>query len=182
MDRAAHPLTLSSFRYEAGDLISEDEYLARQGVGQPRTKKTRFYLIGFTMIGIAALFVGPAAPFGGIVLAICLAAWTAPRWMAWAARRSYRDAKYLNGPLTYGVSDDKVWFRGATLYAESSWNGVAVWEETDGILRLSAHGLPSLRFRIEELRAAGIYDSIRSLMLKHAIEFDSQEARRKTAS
>lgn len=171
-------LAVSTFHFETTDSISEAEYLAREGVGKTRSARATTYLVSFTVLGALALFSRLTAPIGGVTLAICAAAWTAPRWMRWGARKNYRLAPYLAGPLTYGISDEKLWFRGGALYSESTWEGLAIWGERDGILSLSAHGMPLLRFHIDELRSAGLYDSVASLMRKHAVELDSPEARR----
>jgi hypothetical protein len=102
----------------------------------------------------------------------------APRWSRSSARKTYSATKYLHGPLTYGLSDQKLWFRGGNLYSESTWAGLAIWQEADGVLRVSAHGMPDLLFPIAELHAAGVYDYIRERMKGHGVEFDSPEAQR----
>src|SRR5688500_17948916 len=97
-------------------------------------------LIAVTLLGIAALFFLQTAPVGGILLAISIFAWSAPRWSRWGVRNNYRASKYLHVSLTYGVSNAKLWFRGENLYSESSWDGLSVWEESNGTLRLAAWG------------------------------------------
>jgi hypothetical protein len=175
-------VTNQPFSFEVQATVSEADYLARSSVARPRSKRARIYLIAGTILGVASLFSIKTAALGGIVLAICAFAWTAPRWSRWGARQSYASYKYLHGPLTYGVSDQKLWFRGPNLYSESTWQGLAVWKETDGVLLLSAHGVPELYFNVADLRAAGVYEQVRDRFQRHGVEFDAPKARRSLAA
>ena len=174
---SAH-VTNESFQFELPATVTEADYLAQEALSRPRSLKARVYLVGFTVLGLVALSSLRTAAVGAVVLAVSLFTWTSPRWSRWSARKTYSWTKYLHGPLTYGLSDQKLWFRGGDLYSESTWAGLAVWEEADGVLRLSAHGMPALRFPIAELRAVGVYDQIRKRLKDHGVEFDSPEHRR----
>jgi len=172
---------MASFTFELRATVTEADYLTQRALSRPRSRKARIYLGGFTLLGLAALASLRTAAVGAVVLARCLAVWMAPRWSRWSARHLYSRTTYLHGPLTYGVTDQKLWFRGRNLYSESTWAGLGFWQEAGGVLRLSAHGVPELRFPIAELRAAGVYDQIRERMMGHGVEFDSPEAQRSFA-
>jgi hypothetical protein len=175
-------VTDNTFSFEVSAAISEEDYIARNTIGRSRSGRAWTSLIAFTALGVAALFSRRSAPFGGIVLAICAFAWTAPAWSRWSVRRSYRATKYIKGPLTYGVSDQKLWFRGGNLYSESTWEGLGVWEEAGGELRLSAHGMPALYFSVVDLHAAAVYEQVHARMTRHGVEFDSPAANRLAAT
>jgi hypothetical protein len=175
-------VTVKTFSFEVSAAISEADYLARNALERRRSRRGWMYLIGFTALGVAALFSRQTAPFGGIALAICAFAWTAPTWSRWSARRSYKETKHIKGPLTYGVSDQKLWFRGGNLYSESTWDGLGAWEEIDGELRLAAHGMPVLYFSVAELRDAGVYEQVQARMTRHGVEYGSPAANRLAAT
>ena len=167
------------FSFETTTTISESDYMARSSLARPRSPRGRITLITATVLGVAALFSLKTAPFGGILLAISAFVWTSPRWSRLGVRSSYQARTYLHGPLTYGVSDQKLWFRGGHLYAESSWDGLAVWEESNGTLRLGAAGLPELYFSVADLQGAGVYVLIRERLGRYGVEFNSPAAKRR---
>ena len=175
-------MTEHPFSFEVAATITESDYLGQSMVARPRSARGRIILITASILGGAALFSLKTAPLGGIILAITAFAWTAPRWSRWSAKRSYRETKYLHGLLTFGVSDQKLWFRSGTLSSESTWDGLAVWHETNGKLRLSASGMPELNFNVDDLKAAGVYDVIRERLGRYGVEFDSPEANRRLAA
>jgi hypothetical protein len=171
-------MTTEAFSFEHKTEISPAAFLESQRISLPQSTKGRFYLVGFTLLGVAALFSTRTAALGGIILFVCAFAWALPMISAWGSRRSLKGYAHLYGSVVCGVSNEKLWYRGGQMYAESSWEGFAIWEEKDNVLRLSAHGLPALRFPIEALRRANVYDHVRTMMTQHGLEFDSAEAKR----
>jgi hypothetical protein len=166
------------FTFEFQTEMSEEDYRAGQSSGLPRSRRSWILLTAATILGIAAMFSLRTMAVGVVVLTLCTFAWTYPRWSRNFAGKDYWSRRYLHGPLTYGISDQKLWFRGRHLYSESTWEGLSVWEEKDGVLRLHANGMPELFLPIDILRNAGVYDKVRECINGHGLEFDSPAARR----
>ena len=59
---------------------------------------------------------------------------------------------------------------------------MAVWEESNGTLRLAVSGMPELYFSVPDLKAAGVYESIRERLGRYGVEFDSLVAKHRFAA
>ena len=160
------------FHFELATQVSEGDYITRQFVQRPRTRRHLSYLTLATIVGAAALLSLRTTALGVVILIICTFVWTAPQMARWASRHEYSNTNYLHGPLTYGVSDQKLWFRSAHLYSESTWAGLINWDERGGTLRLAASGLPELFFSVDELRGAGVYERLREQLKDHGVDFN----------
>lgn len=164
------------FELEIVSQMSEADYLRWQEIRAERPGRARIFRWILTAAALACFASWYTVVLGIVLGLIAVAVWTAPRWMAWTTRESYRKAEYLHGPLIYGISARGLWFRGGALRAECTWDGLAVWGERDGFFWLSPGGMPQLILPIATLRGAGIYERVRALAAAHGVEYGSAAA------
>jgi len=168
----------ATFHFERRLELSESQYAQLSDRGPSRrTWKGWLLLVALVALGIAFAFSRWTAALGGLALLLAALLLTSPWIDRWAPRKWYRDADYLHGSTLHGVSDARLWFEGDSLRAESTWTGLRVWDIRHGYLTLFASGMPTVYLPENELRSAGLYDRILSLAQKHAVRFDSPEAR-----
>jgi hypothetical protein len=96
------------------------------------------------------------------------------------AARTFRELRYLSGPVCYGVDDNSVWVRTPDFLAKVSWHHVTVWRERQGWLDLQGNGFPAVLLPIAGLRAAGVYERVELVAERHAKEFGGAKKRRAT--
>ena len=166
----------SAFELEVVSQLSEADYLRWQEIRADRPTRARVYRWLLTVVALACFASWYTVVLGIVLGLIAVAVWTAPRWMAWTTRETYRKAEYLHGPLIYGISTRGLWFRGGALRAECTWDGLMVWGERDGFFWLSPAGMPQLILPIATLRRAGIYERVRELAATHGVEYGSPAA------
>ncbi len=166
------------FELEVVSELSEADYIRWHARSIRAERPGRARAFRWTLTGVALVcFASWYTVVLGLVLGlISLAVWTAPRWMAWTTRESYRKAEYLHGPLIYGVSARGLWFRGGALRADCTWDGLMVWGEQDGFFWLSPAGMPQIILPIATLRRAGIYERVRARAAAQGVEYGSAAA------
>jgi hypothetical protein len=168
----------ATFHFERRLELSESQYAQLRGRGlRRRTWKGWLLLVSLVALGIALMFSRWTAALGGLALLLAALLLASPWIDRWAPRKWYRDADYLHGATLHGVSDARLWFEGDSLRAESTWPGLKVWDIRHGYLMLFASGMPAVFLPENELRSAGIYNQILLLAQRHAVRFDSPEAR-----
>ena len=166
------------FELEFVSQLSEADYVRwEDGLVRPtRPARARMWRWALTIVAVACFASWYTVVLGVVLGLIALAVWTSPRWMASTERAIYRKAEYLHGPIIYGVSSRGLWFRGGALRAECTWDGLAVFGEQDGFLWLAPAGMPRLILPIARLSEAGIYERVRALAARHAVEYGSPAA------
>lgn len=91
--------------------------------------------------------------------------------------KPFRLHMYLRDALTYGVSEQKLWVKGARLEASVAWSLLVTWREKAGWLLLSPSGLPPVYLSINRLKEEGLYERVRELAKQHGQEFNSGRRR-----
>ena len=97
-------------------------------------------------------------------------------------RRMYRRAAYLHGPITYGVNDRGLFFKGGELSAQTSWDNVEIWAEEEGQLWIAASGMATIYLPISELIVRGIYERVLGRAKEKGAEFNSARAKSRAAA
>jgi hypothetical protein len=87
------------------------------------------------------------------------------------ARRSFHQHKYLRDPLTYGVSEEKLWIKGNLMDASVPWSMLVSWREVEDWFVLSPSGIPPVYLSLARLRREGVYGRVRALAASHAPEY-----------
>ena len=167
----------AGFSFECTLRLAETDYARLEGDPLRPGPRAWGRLAALTAVGLALLCYAPTRFPGVLVLLVAGAALLLPRIGRAGQARMYRDAAYLHGPTTHGVSDAGVWFAGGSLRAESTWAGVRVWDRRNGHLLLAATGMPRVCLPEAELRTAGLEDRVLALARRHAVEFNSPAAR-----
>ena len=166
----------TGFRFEHTVQFTEAEYVHLRRIGPIVSRWGRAKLGLVVLFGLALLAFRWTAPFGGFIVLTSFGFWLLFRFSPKAGRDEYRQSSYLHGPITYGVSGYGVWIEGGPLHAESAWSGVRVWHSRDGLLMLSATGMPPVYLPEAQLRDAGLHDRVMALAREHAVEYDSPGA------
>ena len=169
---------MDDFHFEYTFHLSEAEYVALQSTLAHDSGARWGRRVGLGVAGLALLAWPYTLLLGVAILALLTISIVMPRYFPFATAQEYRRSRYLQQPLTYGVSPQRLWVRGGTFAAEAGWDHLAVWQVKDKWLILSVSGLPRILLPLSDLHAAGVYDRVRELARKHAVEFDSPEARR----
>jgi hypothetical protein len=171
----------SNFRFEQTVEWTEPEYNRVRGTERP-TRRGRFIAIAIGILGVVAFTSRWTAPVGLLLILLAVFLWFSPRIARRGAREEFKDASYLRGPVTYGVSDEGLWIRGGALRAESRWEGMRVWDCRHGWLLLAASGMPPVYLSEDQLRAAEIYDRVLQLANQHGVEYNGAARARKLES
>ena len=159
------------FRFENTVTITESEYVA---IWSFLPKKPWFKYIRFVVnmaIGVLCLFSKYTLLIGLILLGFGVLALFVPKIMPSSNRSIYRRHLYLREPLTYGVSQQKLWARGAQIDASVQWSMLVTWREVEGWLVLSASGIPPVYLSLARLREEGLYDRVSELAKRYAPEY-----------
>jgi hypothetical protein len=163
-------------RFEHTLSLCEREYGALRQL-TPMSRRGRINTLVLAALGLALLAVSRwTAPLGVVLMLAATLFWFSPRIARKGVREEYVRARYLHGPVTYGVDDRGMWLHGGALRAESTWAGLAGWELRRGWLLLAPEGMPRVVLPVGELRAVGVYDRVLELARLHGTEFDSAEA------
>ena len=167
----------SPFAFELSSEVTEDEYVRRESelLGK-RSWRSDSAKTLVTVLGIACLFRSSTLPVAFLLLGVAVAAWAFPLWSRLTQRDWYRKRLYLHGPITCGVSERGIWYKGGALAAESGWDGVTVWGEARDDLWIAASGMPTVYLPIAKLQEQGLYARVRSLAERSGVEFNSPRA------
>jgi len=163
---------MEQFRFENTVTLTEEQYVAIYGVlpKKPWFRYIRFVLI--TTIGVVCLFSKYTLLIGLILLGFAVMAVLLRKLIIPGNTRSlFRRHRYLQDPLTYGVSDQKLWVKGVRIDASVDWTMLVVWREVEGWLLLSTSGIPPIYLSIARLKEEGLYKRVREMAKSHAPEY-----------
>lgn len=166
-----------AFEFEHKYRFHEKRYTEFNRIFSRKYRWVRLTAVLFS--GIVFLFWKYTLVIGVILIVLFAFGLLVPSITGFGARHTYRRTPFLRELLTYGISDRALWLIGPDLEVRVGWSSVHVWDERDGWLRLSPYGAPALWFPIRKLKDAGVYDQIMELCARHAVRFNSPEARGK---
>ncbi len=165
---------MEEFGFEHTVKLTESEYLDVWAL-VPATRPSR--LIGraaLAAVGVVFL-LSPYTLLLGVVLLLSAVFYAfASRMIPAGARSTFRQHKYLRDALTFGVSGQRLWVRGARLEASAAWPMLVTWRERAGWLVLSPSGIPPLYLPVARLKEEGLYERVTELAKQHAREFDAR--------
>ncbi len=162
---------MSEFRFENTLTMTESQYVALFGLLSTRRRSRSLRLIAVSAVGILLLFTPYTLVLGVILLGLVIFAILVPRLVPLGARRAFRQHEYLRDPITYAVTDQRVWVKSARIEASASWAMLKVWRETEGWLVLSSSGIPPVLLSLARLREEGLYGRVRALAASNAPEY-----------
>lgn len=161
------------FKFENTVTITEAQYVAIWSMlpKRPWFKYVRFMVL--VAVGLACLLSKYTLLIGLGLLALAVMAIVLPRAIMPSSSRSiYRRHVYLREPLTYGVSEEKMWARGSRIDASAQWSLLVTWREIEGWLLLSASGIPPVYLSLARLREEGLYDRVSDMAQRYGTEFN----------
>lgn len=123
---------MDDFRFENTMTITESQYLAVWGILRKRRLSQIIRVGALAALGVLFLFSAYTLLLGLIVLGLVVVFVFIPKIVPFGARSTFRETKYLRDPLTYGVSDQKLWVRGARIDASALWSMLVTWREIEG--------------------------------------------------
>ena len=166
------------FSFEHTYQLSQSEYVGIWGLLDPARPARFVRRIGIVVVGLACLFSPYTILLGVTILALATVAAFIPRFFPGTAARNYEEFRYLDGPVTYGADEAYVWVRTPDFSAKPAWRHVTGWRERNGWLILHGNGFPPVLLPIAGLKAQSVYDRVKSLAEKHAVEWNSAASRR----
>lgn len=101
-----------------------------------------------------------------------------PHTFPGTAARTFRQFRYLDGPVVYGADANSIWAQTSDFLARASWRHLTVWQEREGWLILQGNGFPAVLLPIATLRAQGLYETVKQKAQQHGVEFGSAAAQR----
>jgi len=168
---------MEEFRFENTVTLTESQYLAIWTFLPNRSFKTILKLAALSVVGVVFLFSVYTALLGSIALLVVALYGFTPKIASFGNRSSFRAHKYLRDALTYGVSDQRLWVKGARMDTSVAWSMLATWRETEGWLVLSPSGIPPLYLSLARLKEEGLYGRVRALAASNAPEFNKSGPR-----
>ena len=162
---------MDEFRFENTLKLTESQYVAVWGVLPKRTPIFRFALVA--AVGVLFLFTTYTLLLGLVLLGFVGVCLFARRIAEFATRSIFHEHIYLRGGLTYGVSDLKLWVKGAQIDASVPWSMLVTWREIEGWLVLSPSGIPPVYLSLARLNEEGLYGRVRALAASNAPEFNT---------
>jgi hypothetical protein len=165
------------FSFEHSWTMSPEDYLRLNAVDLPRTPRARLRLVVVGLVGGLMLASPYSAGMGVVVIAMVVFLLSTPRMSRSVLRRKFAETAYLQGPVRYGVSGRGFWMAAGEVGAESTWAGLAAWQEREGWLVLSGSGMPPVYLPLADLRAAELYPAVVSLARANGREIDLRAAR-----
>lgn len=165
---------MNEFKFENTLKLTESQYLA-MWVFLPATRRRGlFRLVALVAFGVVLLLT----PYtllrllGLVFLGIPVIVFYVPRLLIpFGVRSSFRQHRYLQDSLTYGVSEQKLWIKGPHLDASVGWPMLVTWRKEEGLLVLSPSGIPPLYYSINRLQEEGLYDRVIELAKRYGKEF-----------
>ena len=163
---------MNEFRFENTLTLTESQYVAVWAVLSPRRSSRMIRLGVLVAVGIVFLFSTYTLILGLILLGLIVFSLFFPcKILLAGARSTFRQHKYLRDPLTYGVSEEKLWVKGARMDASVPWSMLVTWREIEDWLVLSPSGIPPVYLSLARLREEGLYGRVRALAASNAPEF-----------
>ena len=165
---------MDEFRFENTFKLTESQYLAVWAV-LPLWRVPRLIRLGaLAAVGVLFLFTTYTLLLGVILLSLIVVSVFLPgRIVPVGARSLFQRHEYLRDALTYGVSEQKLWVKGARIDASVSWSMLGSWREIEGWLVLSASGIPPVYLSLASLTEEGLDGRVRALAAAHAPEFNN---------
>lgn len=132
----------------------------------------------FIALGIVLLFTTYTLILGVLLLGLVVLSLVLPgKILPVGARSSFHKHEYLRGPLTYGVSEEKIWIRGTRIDASVPWSMLVTWREVEDWLVLSPSGIPPVYLSLAGLKEQGLYGRVRALAASNAPEYGTSSPR-----
>src|SRR5215813_7948250 len=126
---------MEEFRFENTVTLTESQYVAIWSVLPYKPWFRNVRLFAFTTVGVILLFSTYTVLIGLILLGWAgLAVFLPGMILPIGTRSIFRKHIYLRDPLTYGVSDQKLWVKNARIDASVQWSMLVVWREIEGWL------------------------------------------------
>jgi hypothetical protein len=170
MSESSPAVTMVNFEHT--HRLSQAEYVGIWALLDPARPARLVRRIGILVVGLACLLSPYTMLLGVIILALAAVAALIPSFFPGTAARSFRQFCYLDGPVTYGADEDSVWVRTLDFSAKAAWRHVTVWRERNGWLILQGNTFPPVLLPITALKAQSIYDQVKALAQKHAVEWN----------
>ena len=163
---------MEEFRFENTVTLTESQYVAIWSV-LPTTPWFRsLRLFAITTLGVILLFSTYTVLIGLILLgSVGITIFVPGKILPIGTRSLFRRHIYLKDPLTYGVSDQKLWVKGGRIDASVQWSMLEVWRETEDWLVLCPSGIPPLYLSLTRLRAEGLYDRVKDLAKRNGKQY-----------
>ena len=149
--------------------VQFDENTYRDIWSSKTTRWVRFIVL--TAIGISMLFFKYTLLLGIITLLLCILNQRMKKIFGKTLRGMFQNHKHLHQPLTFGLSNTRMWMHGETINTSASWSLLSSWQITRGWLVLTPHGSSQLFFRVSQLEDAGVFEQVVELAKKHGNEF-----------
>ena len=164
---------MEAFRFENTVTLTESQYVAIWSVVPSRSWFRKIRPFVATAAGVVLLFSKYTVLLGLLLLAWVGAAILFPRIiLPFGTRNLFRTHKYLRDALTYGVSEQQMWVKGARIDASVQWSMLVTWREVEGWLLLSPSGIPPVYLSLSRLREEGLYDRVKDLAMSNAPEYN----------
>ena len=168
---------MHEFRFENTLQLTESQYVALWAL-LPIWRLSRIMRFGMLVaVAVVLLFTKYTLLLGLILLVLAVVGLLAPRVVSSVTRRTFRQHKYLRDALTYGVSEQRLWVRGARIDASVPWSMLITWREKEDWLVLSPSGIPPVYLSLARLREEGLYGRVRALAASNAPEFNKSGPR-----
>jgi hypothetical protein len=158
-------MTTTIFEYT--NKFDEATYLAIWS--SKSTRWVRFCII--CVAGLIMLFWSYTLVLGSLLLLLCVLKLISPQIVSKGLHHNFQRHKYLHQLLTYGISQERLWVRGATLDASTTWPLLVTWQIIRGWLVLTFSGIPQLFFPVCKLEDAGVFEQVLKLAKQYGTEF-----------
>jgi hypothetical protein len=169
------------FTFEHTHQLSEAEYRAIWALHNPARGAQLVRRLGVVLVGVACLFSAYTILLGVVILGLATVISFLPHVLPGTMARTFRQLRYLKGPVAYGADGDGVWVRTPDFLAKASWAHVTVWRERAGWLVLQGNGFPPVLLPIATLKDQGLYGQVKLKAEQHGVEFGSAAAARRLA-
>jgi len=155
--------------------MSLEQYIELNSSLQRKSRPMRRILL--FALGIVFLLSPYTFIIGVLLLALFTLILFIPKIVPFGATSNYKSAEHLHQPLTYSVSEKGLRVYGETIDLKSTWPNLKIWRIRDDWLILSSTGMTALYFKVADLKEAGVFDELMKTIRKHAVEYDSPEAK-----
>ena len=121
--------------------------------------------------GLIMLFWSYTFLLGLLVLGLCLVQLVSPRILSKGLHHDFHGHKHLHQPLTYGVSDERLWVRGESLDASAAWSLLVTWQIRSDWLILAVSGIPEVFLPVSGMKKSGNLERVMELASANGTEF-----------
>jgi hypothetical protein len=167
------------FTFEHTYQLTEAEYVAIWALNSQRPRPRWARRIGASLVGVACLFHPYTMLLGLALLGLMTLVIFMPHIFSGTAARTFRQFRYLDEPVVYGVDANLMWVQTSDFHTRASWRHLTVWREREGWLILQGNGFPAVLLPIATLRARGLYEAVKQKAQQHGVEFGSRAAQRR---